>query len=42
MFLFSVHLLSETLFVSRWTGRDTIKNVCRSSCKVPVIHARFQ
>ena len=33
--------LSETLHILRRTKRDTITNVHRSSCKVPVILARF-
>jgi len=31
-----------TIVVSRWTEWDTIKNVRRSSCKVPFILVRFQ
>jgi len=32
-----VHLLSETCLILRINERDVIKNVCRSSCKVPTI-----
>jgi len=34
VFRFSVQLLSETFLIPRRTGRDMIKNVYRSSCKV--------
>jgi len=42
VFWFSVQLLSETFLILRRTERDMIKNVCRCSCKVPVIVGRFQ
>jgi len=41
VFLFSIQLLSETFFILRITEGDIIKNVCWSSCKVPVIRVRF-
>jgi hypothetical protein len=37
MFWFSIQLLSETFLNLKRTDRDMIKNVYRSSCKVPVI-----
>ena len=39
VFWFSLRLLSETFFILRRTERDVIKNVCRSSCKVPVCYS---
>ena len=41
VFLFSLQLLYETFLIIRRTERDMIKNVYRSSCKVPVIVVRF-
>ena len=41
VFWFSVQLLPETFLILRWTERDIIQNVYRSSCKVTVIIARF-
>jgi len=32
---------SETFFILRRNERDIVKNVYRSSCKVPAILARF-
>ena len=37
VFWFSLQLLSETFVILRIIQRDMIKNVYRSSCKVPVI-----
>ena len=37
VFWFSLQLLSETFLILRRTERDMIKNVYRSSCKIPVI-----
>ena len=37
VFWFSLQLLSETFLILRRTERDIIKNLYRSSCKVPVI-----
>ena len=37
VFWFSLQLLSETFLIPSRIVRDMIKNVCRSSCKVPVI-----
>ena len=41
VFWFSLQILSETFLIVRRTERDMIKNVYRSSCKVPVIFVRF-
>ena len=41
VFLFSLQLLSETFLILRRTERDMIKNVCWSSCKVPLFFADF-
>ena len=41
VFRFSIQLLSETFFILRRIQRDIIKNVYRSSCKVPVIVVTF-
>jgi hypothetical protein len=41
VFWFSLQLLSETFLILRRTERDMVKNVYRSSCKVPVIVVRF-
>ena len=41
VFWFSVQLLSETFLILRRTERDIIKNVYRSSCKVPAILVRL-
>ena len=37
VFWFPLQILSTTGFILRWMQRDMIINVCRSSCKVPVI-----
>jgi hypothetical protein len=42
VFWFSAQLLSETFLILRRTWGDTVINVKRSSCKVPVILVRFQ
>jgi len=43
VFWFSVQLLSETFLIVRWTERDMIKNVYRSSCKVPhILHQMWR
>ena len=41
VFWFSVQLLSETFLILRGNERDMIKNVYRSSCKVPVTLVGF-
>ena len=41
VFWFYLQLYSETFFILRRNDRDVIKNTYRSSCKVPVILARF-
>jgi hypothetical protein len=41
-FDFSLQLLSKTFLILTRTERDIIKNVYRSSCKVPVIVVRLQ
>ena len=38
--IFSI-ILPETFFTLRIIRRDIVKNVCRSSCKVPVFLVRF-
>jgi hypothetical protein len=42
IFWFSLHLLSETFLILRRIQRNIIIDVRRSSCKVPVIHVKFQ
>jgi len=42
MFRFYLQLLSETFLILRRIKRDMIKNVYRSSCKVPFILARLK
>ena len=37
VFSFSLQLLSETSFILRRTEQDILKNICQSSCKVPVL-----
>jgi hypothetical protein len=39
-FWFSLQLLSETFLILRRNERDMIKNVYRSSCKVPIISCK--
>ena len=41
VFLFSLQILSETFLTVRRIQRDTIINVRRSSCKVPVVLVGF-
>ena len=41
VFWFPLQLLPETFLIPRRNERDMIKNVHRSSCKVPVILVRF-
>jgi len=41
VFRIFLKLLSETFFILRRTERDMIKNIYRSSCKVPVIVVRL-
>jgi hypothetical protein len=41
VFWFSLQLLSETFLILRRTGRDTIINMHRSSCSVPLILSDF-
>jgi len=40
--LFALQIMSELFVVLRRTWRDTITNIHRSSCKVPVILVRLQ
>ena len=42
VFWFSLQLLSATFPILRRTGRDILKNVYRSSSKVPLILVRFK
>ena len=39
--LISLHLFSETFSILKRTERAMIKNVYRSSCKLPIIRVRF-
>jgi hypothetical protein len=39
--LFSLRHLSEKILILLKTERDMIKNVCWSTCKVPIIFVRF-
>ena len=39
-FRFYIQIMSETIFILGRTEWDVIKNVCWSSCKVPVIFVR--
>jgi hypothetical protein len=41
VFWFSLQILSETFLILRRIQRDMIKNIYRSSCKVPVIIVIF-
>ena len=38
----SVYLLCENFLILRRTQRDTVINVCRFSCKVPILLVRFE
>ena len=41
VFRFSLQLLPEIFLIPRRTERDVVRNICWSSCKVPVILAGF-